>query len=49
MLSKIEKTILIRALDIRKKQGEDPKTAIQDYKKQTDNEKDEILALMGGN
>ena len=43
------KNIIIKALKIRKERGEDPKTAIQDYKKLTDNEKDEILALMGGN
>lgn len=37
------KNIIIRALKIRKQRGEDPKTAIQDYKKLTDTEKEEIL------
>lgn len=37
------KNIIIRALKIRKERGEDPKTAIQDYKKLTDTEKEEIL------
>lgn len=48
-MTTIAKNIIIRALKIRKERGEDPKTAIQDYKKLTDNEKDEILALIGGN
>ncbi len=46
MLSKIEKTILVRALEIRARQGEEPEHAVRTYKKLTEEEQKEILKLM---
>lgn len=43
MLSNIQKNIIVRALQIRGKNGENPAKAIKDYTKITDCERDEIL------
>ena len=48
MLSNIQKIIMVKALTIRKKQGEFPQIAIQEYKKLTDEDKAEILERIRG-
>ena len=46
MLSNIQKNIILRALKIRKNQGEDPKTILAGYKNLTEKEKEELFGLM---
>lgn len=43
MLSIIQKKIIIRALQIRQKNGEDPTKSVKDYNRLTDSEKDELI------
>lgn len=47
MLSNIQRNIIIRALRIRKGQGEDPAEILEGYKNLTEEEKAEILATLG--
>ena len=46
MLSNIQRNIIIRALRIRKGQGEDPAEILEGYKNLTEEEKAEILATL---
>ena len=46
MISNITKNIIIRALQIRKKAGEDPAAVLEDYKNLTVEEKAEILEAL---
>ncbi len=48
MLSNIQKNILVRALRIRQKSGENPAEAIKSYVKLTDQEQEEVLAELEG-
>ena len=48
MLSKIQRNIIIRALRIRKQNGEDPAEAVKDYVKLTEKEQAEVLAELKG-
>lgn len=43
MISQITKNIIIRALEIRVKNGEDPEAILKNYKNLTEDEKKEIL------
>ena len=43
MLSNIQRNIIIRALQIRKNQGEEPADILDGYKNLTDEEKAELL------
>ena len=43
MIGAIQKNIIIRALQIRRKNGEDPAEILENYKNLTDQEKEEIL------
>ena len=47
MLSNIQRNIIIRALRIRKGQGEDPAEILEGYKNLTEEEKAEILTTLG--
>ena len=46
MLSKIQKNIIIRALRIRRQNGEDPAVAVKDYPRLTEEEQAEVLAAV---
>lgn len=46
MLNDIQKTIIVRSLQIRKNRGEDPSTIISSYLNLTEDEKVEILKLI---
>lgn len=46
MLSKIQKNIIIRALRIRRQNGEDPAEAVKDYARLTEEERAEVLAAV---
>lgn len=48
MISNIKKNIIIRALQIRKKAGEDPAAVLEGYENLTAEEKTEILAALKG-
>ena len=48
MLSNIQKNIIIRALRIRKQNGEDPAVAVKDYTKLTMAEQAEVLEEVEG-
>ena len=48
MISQITRNIIIRALKIRKKNGEDPEEIIQGYKNLTEKEKEDIPAEVNG-
>ena len=48
MLSNIQKNIIIRALRIRKQNGEDPVEAVKDYTKLTVAEQAEVLEEVEG-
>ena len=48
MLSNIQKNIIIRALRIRKQNGEDPEVAVKDYTRLTAQEQAEVLAEAEG-
>ncbi|WP_181995752.1 hypothetical protein [Clostridium sp. AM58-1XD] len=43
MISEITKNIIIRALKIRQERGENPESVIKNYRKLTEEEKQEIL------
>lgn len=46
MLSNIQRNIIIRALRIRKSQGEDPVDILEGYANLTEDEKAEVLAAL---
>ena len=46
MLSNIQQNIIIRALQIRKNQGEEPADILEGYRNLTDDEKAEILETL---
>lgn len=46
MLSNIRRNIIIRALQIRKNQGEEPAGILEGYKNLTDEEKAELLGAL---
>ena len=46
MISGIKKNIIIRALEIRKNQGEEPADILEGYRNLTDDEKAEILETL---
>lgn len=46
MLSNIQRNIIIRALRIRKGQGEEPADILEGYKNLTEEEKAEILVVL---
>lgn len=46
MLSNIQRNIIIRALRIRKNQGEEPADILEGYKNLTDEEKAELLEAL---
>lgn len=46
MISGIKKNIIIRALEIRKNQGEEPADILDGYKNLTDEEKAELLEAL---
>lgn len=46
MLSNIQRNIIIRALQIRKNQGEEPADILEGYKNLTEDEKAEILVVL---
>lgn len=46
MLSKIQRNIIIRALRIRRQNGEDPAEAVKDYPRLTEEEQAEVLAAV---
>ena len=46
MLSNIQRNIIIRALQIRKNQGEEPADILEDYRNLTEDEKEEILETL---
>ena len=48
MISQIGKNIIIRALEIRKKQGESPEEVLEGYKNLTEEEKGSILSEIEG-
>ena len=48
MLSNIQKNIIIRALRIRKQNGEDPVEAVKDYTRLTAQERAEVLEEVKG-
>ena len=43
MISEITKNIIVRALKIRQERGENPEAVIKNYRKLTEEEKQEIL------
>ena len=47
MLSNIQRSIIIRALRIRRGQGEEPGDILEGYKNLTEEEKAEVLAALG--
>ena len=47
MLSNIQRNIIIRAMRIRKIQGEEPVDILEGYKNLTEEEKAEVLAALG--
>lgn len=46
MLSNIQRNIIIRALRIRKGQGEEPAEVLEGYTRLTEDEKGEVLAAL---
>lgn len=48
MLSNIQKNLILRALNIRKSQGEKPENVVAGYTKLTEEEKQELLNLLQG-
>lgn len=46
MLSNIQRNIIIRALQIRKEQGEKPADILEGYRNLTEDEKEEILETL---
>ena len=46
MLSNIQRNIIIRALQIRKSQGEEPADILDGYRNLTEDEKEEILVVL---
>lgn len=46
MLSNIQRNIIIRALRIRKRKGEEPADILEGYKNLTEEEKAEILVVL---
>ena len=48
MLSAIQKNIIRRALEIRQERGEKPEEAILSYTRLSEDERKEILDLLGG-
>lgn len=46
MLSNIQRSIIIRALRIRKSQGEEPADILEGYKNLTEEEKADVLAAL---
>ncbi len=46
MLSNIQRNIIIRALQIRKNQGEEPADILEGYRNLTEDEKEEILETL---
>lgn len=46
MLSNIQRNIIIRALQIRKNQGEEPADILEGYRNLTEDEKEEILEAL---
>lgn len=48
MLSNIQRSIIIRALQIRQQNGEDLAVAVKDYTRLTADEQAEILAIVRG-
>lgn len=47
MLSNIQKNIIIRALEIRTAQGEEPEKVLEGYRNLSTDEKEEILKMFG--
>lgn len=48
MLSNIQKSIIIRAVQIRMRNGEDTEEILNSYTKLTDEEREEIKTMMSG-
>ena len=48
MISQITRNIIIRALEIRKRNGEDPEKVLKGYKNLTEEEKKDILSEVEG-
>jgi len=46
MLSNIQRNIIIRALRIRKGQGEEPAEVLEGYRNLTEDEKAEVIAVL---
>lgn len=44
MLSNIQKNIILRAVEIRRKAGEDPEAILESYPKLTDEDRAELLS-----